>query len=489
MNQILSLEHGGVSLVFGLEWFALLESAPLRAARRLARSHRASHMVLLDAFPGAVGLADLPQNRALRRMRRNASSDSCRTDTQMHSAAQLFAHLYPAGTVAMLLEIKPDVQWLIAVHEGVVIARTDRLYDESDAANAALAELQIAYPHLLVLGSTGAPPYPSLDMLSQHASEASLLTPYSRWRGMLLPSVFGLALLLAALLGLPIAWMAQTSQLTTQSSPLNMLTTSVQSAVQVSDLSLVHGNDGLSALIQVFLSLPVKAGGWSLRVSQCDASFSQWACHAFYRRSHPHASNKSFLRHVQDEWHVSFPSMDEARIDWKIRALGDSLGDLRPMPSAYNDHHLLSTLQAIRPGFTHLQVNAPQAVHLHGASSPTALSRPLRTEDNAPNLIEPEGAHSDVRYVSRALSISGPLRSASLLIGHASFMGWSRAVLDYRPQDMPDIRRSSLNLLLEGKLYEIAQLHPAQARADVGGSLRPPLHNVDVWQDRSHASR
>lgn len=470
MTRTLSLEYGAVTLVLGLEWFALLDAAPSRVARRLAREHRASHMVVLDAFPGAVGLADLSSSQGLQHLRYRFRLRSERAKSRMHSAAQLFAHLYPSGSVAMLIEVQPDLMWLVAAHEGVIIARTDRLYAERDAGNVALAELGAAYPRLLILGGDGAPPCPALATLCQHASSASLLVPCPRWRGLALGPAIGIATFSMAMLFVATTGrLAKTDQAPSYRSGPSMPPASAAQSSEVSSLPLVHGVEGLQGLMHTFHMLPARMGGWSLERAQCDAASSRWRCFAQYRRSHLRASNKSLLRHAQAEWHITFPSMDAARVVWSPAAQGTHLDALIPMSTGHNDRHLLSALQAVQSGFTHFHVAASDSMRPYSPGqlsnvSPLPLLGASRADQVGANAVHAAGG-----YRSRGVSIAGPLRSASLLTDHAAFIGWTRAVLEHRPIDSPDVRRSSLNLSLEGTLYEIATQNDAMADDEGGG--------------------
>lgn len=68
---------------------------------------------------------------------------------------------------------------------------------------------------------------------------------------------------------------------------------------------------------------------------------------------------------------------------------------------------------------------------------------------------QPVARPSDLpRYGMRAMRIRAPLRSISLLLPHARAVAWRRVVLSVDPNVRPDLVHSSLNVDLQGALYE-----------------------------------
>src|SRR5690606_2606946 len=83
-------------------------------------------------------------------------------------------------------------------------------------------------------------------------------------------------------------------------------------------------------------------------------------------------------------------------------------------------------------------------------------------------------------YLSRSLRLSGPLRSASLMLPHTGSIEWNKALLVVRDVDKPGLKNSSLNLSLEGVLDETETsvayesrpaIVPAASHEDRGGAL------------------
>ena len=184
---LLSLANS--TLVFGLDWFPLLGAQAQRQSRRLARRYRASHLVCTGEQVAAAGVVSL-------RLRGTARKQ------HSHSAAQALAGLFPNSTVALILPL-PDQQgwWMAAVHQGTVIARTDRRYPSLEQAVVALDDLRLAYPQLHYLDASS-PDAPTLSQIESSLAQQSALHRAVRWHSVLpLPvQLFVLVLLLVLLL-------------------------------------------------------------------------------------------------------------------------------------------------------------------------------------------------------------------------------------------------------------------------------------------------
>src|SRR5690606_21936348 len=116
MSQIFVHSVEATHLAFGLEWLPLVTGKPERSAHRLARQHKASHLVMSTDSAASVGLAFVGRSSPLRR----------RT---VHSAAQIVAQLFEVGTVALVLCLPGSLYWMVAVHEGAVLSRTDVTFE------------------------------------------------------------------------------------------------------------------------------------------------------------------------------------------------------------------------------------------------------------------------------------------------------------------------------------------------------------------------
>src|SRR5690606_23594010 len=94
----------------------------------------------------------------------------------------------------------------VAVHEGAVIARTDKLFPSRAEAAAVLDELSLAYPQLQTLGMGKAPVLPTLSMIAAASDAQTRLAAVSRWDPLLPVPVQWFALALVLVFAAPRLW-------------------------------------------------------------------------------------------------------------------------------------------------------------------------------------------------------------------------------------------------------------------------------------------
>lgn len=430
MSDTFVLDTDRAKLVFGLAWHALLDAPPAKAGRRIALQRRATHMSVAGSAPASVGLAFL--GGTLGRAK------------ELHSAAQVVARMFPEGTYTLALELNSGLFWLVGVHEGAVIARTDTLHSDLAQVRSLMAELAQAYPQLIELGSAGAPLAPTLsDIKSAICSEALLVKVRS------VRAIWAGFLLVASLLVASFCWPyrngpAVDSDIHASDVHLPVALNSAVGTTTAPALTL-HGKAGLLGLLNNFYKLPVRIENWLLERAECLDAAQMWQCEAHFKRAADDASNAAFLRAAPSSWRIDFPSLDTAYVQWTEQASSASLHGSVLVGKDDNNRLLFSRLQAISKAFQRIDIG---------------VSRPL--EEQLPN----DAAH----YLTRSLHIEGPLRSFSLLPPYAEGMGWSKAVLWHRPTYQLDAQNSQLVFSLSGALYETTM--PDHASGDnANGSI------------------
>ncbi len=430
MNDTLILSTPTADLVFGLEWFALIGGRPDRLARRIARQRRASHMVLAGETAAAVGVGVLGKTGRSRK--------------PLHSAAQNLALLFGTGTTAVLVDLGEGRHWLAAVHEGAVVAGTDRLYASPRDAARILQELRQAYPQIRVLGRAPAPEPPALDALEGACAPASRLSALRAWRSRLPRPVQVSALAVLAALLLPHVRHAlhrPASQAPgaghAAAQPPHVWRDAIAQAMGA---HVVHGISGTRALLEVFHQLPVDIGGWRLQQAECEGQGAAWRCRARYQRAARAASNAGFLAGAPKEWALEFATLEQAEGNWVTAPHGAPLARQRLASSAVTENRLFSALQDLRPAFSHIHIGKP---------APLLAALP---KDRGPGQARPPGLAMPLR---RPIQISGPLRSASLLPPVAASIFWNRALLALGDLAKPALASSRLTLTLQGVLYEM----------------------------------
>ncbi len=429
MNDLLILQVSSASLVFGLYWLPLIGAQASRAARRTARRYRASHVVVSDGAD-AVGLAALKLERRRRK-------------EPFYSAAQNVARLHASGTVALLLELEPACHWLVAVHEGAVIARTDTLYPSRDEAIVVLDELKQAYPHLQVLGAQKAQALPTLSMIAAASDVQTRLAPVSRWEPVFPGPVQWFVLALVLMLVIPRFWtvLRPADADTAPASGVDPVAAWRQAVSKATRHVTVHGVQGTQLLLHSLYAIPVRVGGWELLEVNCMAQSSAWRCRARYDRRDAKASNEHFLAKAASNWGIEFESIDRVHAAWTLPEAGRPLAAQVLKTSADNERHLFSSLQSILPAFTQIQLGKSQAFKIE----------PPRDEKN--QVIERPDHISG--YLIRPVQIQGPLRSVSLLLPYTESLSWKQVLVSVRHVDRAGIKSSRLNVSFQGDLYEI----------------------------------
>jgi hypothetical protein len=449
MDDALIRSVSSVSLVFGLDWLPVLSGRAGRVARRMARQYRATHLVIAGDAAAAVGLACLKSKGSDRRR-------------PLYSAAQNVARLYATGTVALLLELGEGHHWLVAVHDGAVVARTDKMYVSAQQARHELDELRQAFPQLVVLGEARSPEVPDLSAIAAAGGGHSRLQrvgrgyfglpALTRW---ILPSLI-LALLLPRVWAVlrPPAQKAQPVSIVDAGQVWRAAHKRAGQAVPI------QGVQGTRAVLDSFYRLPIRVAGWSLVNASCEPVPSHWQCRARYKRIGLRADNSTLIQAALPGWDIDFVSIDQAEPVWRVAAAAVSLSQVSVNDSAHNERHLWSALQAIQPAFASMQLGRP--VPMRVIAPRDAQARPIDRPRGLPV------------YTLRQVRFDGPLRSASLLLPYTGFISWKKLALSVHDMRTVDLKSSRLTLSLYGDLYEI-QSEPADS---VGTTLASSAHEA-----------
>lgn len=420
----------GKVLVFGMDWLPLLGSDVRQQALVKARRHHASHFVVASEHAAAMGLVQLPAAIEHR-------------SQPHHSAAQALASLYPSGTMVALIGIGPALWWLVALHEGAVVARTDLLFSAAGDAAPIVADLRAAYPQTrYVQGEHDQPGLPGLPELSRAADDRALLqrVAYSRrW--------FQVAAVAAAGLLVVLAWSGQLAMLFGQTKATAVPLTSAQqwqawerARSLLADNIQVHGVAGMQAVLESLHRVPVAVVGWQLGQADCRPQRTGWRCTAAYRRAARDADNQGFMGAAPQTWQLRFPTVDSVEADWDIAPALTRLSDSPVDDALYSQKHWLSSLQHISAAFVVLKATDASVVPL-----------PAPVDDQGQSIPRPESFRL---YQRRQLQVDGPLRSFSVLLPNLTGVRWHRLTLTLRALEYPTLTQSRLNLTATGERYE-----------------------------------
>lgn len=417
------LQRDGVALVFGMEWFPLLGNHPTGQARSLARRRRASHRVIASGAAASVGLL--------------RAGSKPRKRHRLCSAAAVFAGLHPTGTVAAILPLPSGRQWLVAVHEGAVMTRTDQLHDCPASAQGTVSLLREAHPGLLVHDENRAPSG-LLDALFKAAREQGELLRTPPLAGLSWAALFSVGVLALVLMaGRGPFHGGETGGGVQEADPRAAWRDAVALALQ---RHTVHGVAGLRAVLDTLHAIPVYLAGWLLTQAECRPGGAEWQCRANYRRDEA-GDNQSLVEAARFDWTLSFDPMEGAVATWSAAMPAMPLADVRLRGTRQNETRLVSALQAMLPAFSEFRVDAPQ---------PLPVVAPLDMQQRP--IPRPAGIAG---YQRRSIQLQAPLRSLSLLLPETSHMSWQRVALQVAVVDQPSLRSSSLRVSLSGVLYEI----------------------------------
>lgn len=424
MNVTLAMPSA--QLVFGIRWYVLLGASAVPQARRYVRQTRASHSILLGHPAALAGIASL---------------HSARGGSPYYSAAANVARLYPSGTHALIVQVPNYGWWLVAVHDGLPIARTDKFFATRDDALSAVQELRQAYSQLHLVGQADGSAAPTLAEIEGASDPFTRLVTVPRITVRSLCAWFLVA-------GLLITAIAYWRYVFSSGPALPQLVTGSPDAEQAwrrqLQLSLrglaVQGTAGAHQLLASIAQTPVQQGGWVLSRVGCQSAQDTWSCAAHYRRVARDADTSSLLAQPPQSGRLHFPSLDAAIVRWQVPVNAMPLGLVRLPDTAQADRTWLSALQNIKAAFTNLHVEPPAPIPVVAPVAPDGrvLARPTAVPV----------------YASRKLHVSGPLRSVALLLPHTRFASWRSFQVQVGPNPSPAVRTSALMAELQGVSYE-----------------------------------
>lgn len=419
------LTVSSVNLVFGLDWFAILGGTVSHEVRRVSRQNKATHSVCSGDDAASVGVMSL------------------RTPGQrgkvLYSAAQLVAQTFTTGTVAMVIPLDDGRWWLVAAHEGAVIARTDYVCTSPAETSDLVRQLFQAYPAMTLLEGDCQPTF--AELVASVSTKAQIQRVSYRTDFLPRPiQWFVLVMILVFLV--PKVWSVFSVD-TASLEPLMAPDVAWQEAIEKSMSSRwVHGVSGTSDVLEVLYGLPVVLADWRLSHVECTSTYSNWRCHADYDRGTPEASNEQFLSAARSGWGVSFTPLEQARLRWEHASKGLSAAQTVLQKGTDNERYLFSRLQAIRPSLAQVSI---------AHSKPLSVTAPL--DEQGHSIPRPPGLP---QFGLREIQIRAPLRSVSLLLPYCDAIAWSKITIGLDQLATPSLTESRLNVTLQGVIYEKA---------------------------------
>lgn len=403
---------GQASLVFGLQWFALIQGPRSSALSLLLQRRRPKYLCFSGHTFYSVGLYQhvLPKR------------------TQVYSAALCLALRYTEASTLFLLPTASEQWWVLALHEGTVVSGTDCLYACRSEALAHIERLQLAYPMAQCIEQV--PGQQSLEQwVLPMVQAAACLQPYRR-------RPYRAAAFSLCLAALVIGFWSSTESVAPPSSGVQ--------AVQVQQVwkdfeqkHALHGVAGLRSLLHLLEGLPLQPGGWTLQQAHCEPHAQRWSCAVQYARSGATANNQSLENATPPGVVLRFDSLNAATLLWSTELHSQVLDAGLLHRRRRNERDLFTQLQRVQAAFSRLSVSPAQTV--------------------APNLPPGMSAMPDApAYLARRWHSQGPMRSHYVLLPWVGAFRWEQAALKWRPDVVPNLHSSALTLSLEGSLYELA---------------------------------
>jgi len=421
---IVAREDTRQSLVFGLNWFALVGSHIAPMARARARQFKATHYVAGGLRAAAGGCA---------RIARPARG------TQLYAAAQAYAQRYPDGAVACVAALPDGRHWLVAAQDGAVLSRGDRLYASAEAAQMALQELCGQRPELRVQDGTGL-----LERLLQGLDPAARLLPVdTRWGSLPWPvRAFALGLAGAALL--PPLWHYASERYTARPVPAAVDAVAAwREAVHAWQAGMrVHPPADLWRVMRSLYGIPLAVRGWRLQHARCEPEGANWHCTAYFERVLPQATLAHLAQAAPAAWRTEFRSLEQSALHWQVSGAGASLAGMPP--GRHTSQAFVSDLQRVAQAFTEVRLGPP--VPQLPPAPRDAGGLPLAVPA-LPGLVP--------RLHSRSLSLVGPLRSFAVLALGDVATSWTSLTLRLAPGRQAALSASVLLVQLQGTVYEL----------------------------------
>jgi hypothetical protein len=347
----------------------------------------------------------------------------------LHAAAQAYAQLHAEGSVCSVLALPDGRHWLVAAQDGAVMSRGDHVYASREAAEQALRALQAQRPALRLIDDAAL-----LDLMLRSLDSGSRLLPVdTRWGSLPWPvraCVLGAALFLLA----PQAW-ERWRILRAPAPSASDPVAARQAALDAWRGSVrIHTPADLKRLTESLHRIPLALRGWALQRIGCKPQGQDWQCAAYYARARSQATFEAFAAAAPQGLKAEFEALDRSVLRWQIPGASTTLAKValpRRPPQAF-----LGNLQRIYPAFSEVRLGLP--VEPAAAANQAGLN--------------PAGL-PDLR--TRALSVSGPLRSFGVLALHSTVASWSSFTLRIDAGRPSALAGSVLLAQLQGTVYEL----------------------------------
>lgn len=424
-------------LVFGLRWEPLLGDDLLKQGKQRALAAKAKHYLVVDSSYAAVGYGSLDLKQGANKAKQHIS------------AAALFAKENKQGVSLACIALPSDHEeplfWVIASHDGVVVAGTDILLPRA-MAETLLQQLRERFSfHVEVKDfAFDRPKVSSTDCVLAECKTALQSIPLPVRVGVLAGVIF------MGLNGIYGHWKAeQEANIQKSQQPVKIDGAKVwnEHLIKWAQTQRIDGPEGLTKLYEAVSRIPMRLGNWTLTHIDCTAQAQDWLCRYGYSKA-TYGTNQSLLQNAPATWSIGWDGLDKAVATTRIEADRHALDVELISTSEETSSVLISQIQVVLPAFQIVKISEPTQAKI---DEPTVIDN-LGAAHSVPY---PAGEAASPKLPNlQSLQFYGPLRSFARL-PVAPMTRLTRLQIQVNQDVVSDanISKSMLMATLDGVLY------------------------------------
>ena len=404
--------------VLGMHWYSLIGAQSRRDILIDQRHKKATHYVesspLQNSVGSVLGVLALSPKSAVRQ-------------EKFHSAALAFAQQHLNDTHIFILNVSNTAWWLVASNHGTVVCQSDIWYADRLQVDEHVNQLKARFLNVYIedheweaLVAKQDQPTQALSWLLNPAEQTHCLLPIPNSPLFKVIVFSGLGLIIAAIV-LAYLWVNHTNN---QLNHSNLVAQNSTDVTLESSLYQVHSHESISALVDLWHTLPLDPSGWMLKRVECERHKEVFRCLARYKREMPHANNGQLARAIPTDWQLLADSLDQVSLVRDIAIPTQSID----WSDQLFEEDWLTPLQQRQAIFQSVQLGEGEAMSV----SLTHTARPM---------------------FKRPIRVIGPLRSLPALSGLKQPIQWQYALLEIVDQTTLDLTHSHFLLHLVGEMF------------------------------------
>jgi len=404
--------------VLGMHWYSLIGAQSRRDILIDQRQKKATHYVestpLSNSAGSVLGVSSLSSKSAVRQVK-------------FHSAALAFARQHLQDTHIFILNVSNTAWWLVASNHGTVVCQTDIWYIDRSQVDEHINQLKARFLNVYIedheweaLVAQKDQTIQALPWLTNSAQQNHCLLPIPNSTLFKIIVFSGIGLVMVAIV-LAYLWVNHVND---QLNDSNLTAQKSTDMTHESSLYQVHSHESISALVDLWHTLPLDPSGWMLKRVECERQKEAFRCLARYKREMPHANNGQLARAIPTDWQLMADSLDQVSLVRDIAIPTQSID----WSDQLFEEDWLTPLQQRQAIFQSLQLGEGEAM----AVSLTNTARPV---------------------FKRPIRVIGPLRSLPALSGLKQPIQWQYALLEIVDQTTLDLTHSHFVLHLVGEMF------------------------------------